>query len=305
MMPVDSMGNRAEVIADPMATGSRMNYGRNYEAYIGATLRDNRTRLIERLRAKYGDSFIERLTESDVEEATLFLRGLYALINEEMVEFIDGLNSQERYEHLIEILNDNLYIYYPTDNGYNIIDIVDNIENSVYKPHFSPVILKDEYGNINVTKDNVRIGVLYFMLLEKIGNTYSSVSSAYVNTFGFPVKPTGNDKNRYPHSLTPSKILGETEVRIFASYLNPVALADLIDINTNPNSHKYIVKHILESEKAFDDSFNVDREVVPYGQHKSLMLLRHLFQASGFDIAYVKHPVENPFPELKEEDPFE
>ena len=72
------------------------------------------------------------------------------------------------------------------------------------------------------------------------------------------------------------------------------ALADMIDSTLNPVSHKYIIKHILESDKAFDTQFNFDRNVVPLGQTKSLMLFRHMINASGMDLAYEFQDPNNP-----------
>jgi len=45
-MPVDELGNRADIITDNYATISRMNLGRSYEMYLGSVSRDNRHRLI-------------------------------------------------------------------------------------------------------------------------------------------------------------------------------------------------------------------------------------------------------------------
>jgi len=286
MMPVDELGNRVDVITDSMSTISRMNLGRAYEAYLGAVSRDNRQRFINQFTMKYGNNFLDKLNEDDLDYIRNELRDLYSLINTDMTEFIDSLNYKEVYEHFKRIVNHNLSIYYPTDNEKNIIDVIDDIEKSRFAPHLGKLTYIDELGNKVTTEENIRVGQLYFMFLEKIANNYSGVSSSKVNNFGFPVKGTNIDKSKYPHSLTPTKTLGETEVRILESFAPPEMIADLIDITLNPISHKLLIKGILESPNGFDPNFNIDRSKVEYGQTKSLMILKHIFNACGFDFTY-------------------
>jgi len=285
-MPVDKHGNRADIITDSTSIISRMNLGRAYESYLGAVSRDNRNNLINYFAHKYNANFLGSITGKDVEYIYKYLRGLYNLINPDMVEYIDTLTQEQIFKHFKEIVEDNLYIYYPPDNEYNITDVIDNIEHSVYKPLNDKVSYRDELGNIVETNEDIRIGQLYIMVLEKIANTYSAVSSSKVNNFGFPVKGTNFDKHKYPHSLTPTKTLGETETRILTSFMPPEGIADLFDITLNPIAHKFLIKSILESNIAFNTSFNIDREVVPYGNTKSLSILQHIFTASGFEYIY-------------------
>jgi DNA-directed RNA polymerase beta subunit len=287
-MPIDELGNRADVISDSTSTISRMNLGRSYEIYLGAVSRDCRHHLINTFMDKYGANYLQSLNKDDYVYIKEYLHGLYSLINPEMSEFISGLNDKDLVDHCREVLTDNLYIYYPTDNETNIVQVIENIEASIYKPHNGKVTYTDELGRKVTTKENIRIGQSYFMFLEKIANDYSAVSSGFVNSFGFPIKATGIDKNKYPHSLTPTKTMGETEVRIFTSFMHPEAIADMLDMSLNPLTHKSVVKEILGSPVAFDNKFNIDRDKIPYGQTKSLMLFRHITNSFGFDYEYIK-----------------
>lgn len=286
MMPIDKNGNRVEVITDSAATISRMNLGRAYEAYIGAVSRDNRQRLIAYFTQKYGEEILGSIRSEDLKYFFNYIRGLYALINPDMVEFIDSLDQDELENHLREVLTKNLYIYYPTDNEYNITDVIESIEATDYKPLHDKVTYIDELNRKVETVENIRVGQLYFMLLEKIGNSYSAVSSSKVNNFGFPIKGTNYDKFKYPHSLTPTKTMGETEVRIEVALAHPEMVADMFDINLNPLSHKLLIKHILESPKGFDPNFNIDRSIVEYGNTKSLSIFHHIFNASGIELTH-------------------
>lgn len=286
MMPVDEQGVRVDVITDSMSTISRMNLGRAYQAYLGATSRDERQRLINHFTTKYGSDFLYKVNQEDLDYVRSYLLELYAMINPDMTEFITSIDNEELFAHFKRVVEHNLSIYYPPDNEFNITDVIYNIDTSKHKPHLGKLTYIDELGNRVTTSEDIRVGQLYFMFLEKIANNYSGVSSSKVNNFGFPVKGTNLDKFKYPHSLTPTKTLGETEKRILQSFAPPEVIADLTDITLNPISHKLLIKGILESQTGFDPNFNIDREKVEYGQTKSLMILKHIFNACGFDFTY-------------------
>lgn len=282
-MPVDENGVRADVIADNTSTISRMNLGRAYESYLGAYSRDNRTKLLNYFVPKYGNN-MDGVSDEDLLYFRNYVRGMYSLINTEMIEYLDGLDNEGLRAHLEVVINEDLILYYPTDNEYNVVDVISNIEKTEYKPHLGKVKYMDDLGNFVSSEEDIRMGKMYFLVLEKIANDYSAVSSSRVNNFGFPIRTNNRiDKFKYPHSLAPTKTLGETEVRIITSYTPPETIAELVDQNLSLTTHKQIIKQILESDKAFDGSLKLDRTTNPYGNSKSLAVLKHMFNASGFD----------------------
>lgn len=286
MMPVDKNGNRADVISDSAPTISRMNLGRSYESYLGAFSRDNRQNLSNLLQSQFGPDFYKTMPSTGLDIARKYLRDIYSFINSEMVAFIDSLNDEEMQELVREVHQDGLFLYYPPDNERNVVDVISDIENSPYKPLNDKVTYVDNLGRTVQTVSDVQIGVLYFMMIDKIGNSMSAVSSAKVNNFGFPVKGGSNlDKFRYPHSLTPNKFIDETGGRILTSFMGPEAIADMMDLALNPNSHKAVIRSALESDKAFS-MYTIDRNTIPYGQTKSLQILRHIFRAGGMNFVY-------------------
>lgn len=282
-MPVDKNGNRADLIADPASTIARMNIGRAYELYLGAASRDNRAVLIKKFTERFNSTF----TSEFVDYAHQYLRGFYSHINSDMTGFIDSLNYEELVHHIKTVLYRELYLYYPPDNELNIIDVIDSIDNSEYAPIFDKVSYVGFDGKTIETEDKLRIGKVYIMFLEKIANGYSAVSSAKVNNFGFPVKGANVDKPKYPHSQNPIKFMGETECRILRSFMGADAVADMVDLASNPSSHKTLIREILESEDVFfNRGFDIDRNDIPYGQTKALQILNHVFAAAGFCIDF-------------------
>lgn len=287
-MPVDSNGVRADIITDSSSTISRMNLSRAYTAYLGAMARDNQMRLQQHLINKHGPNYLSLITEEDVKYCIEYLKGIYTEINSDMMEFVNSLNVEEQYHHVIECLTRNIFIYLPTDNEKNVVDIIDSLEKTVYKPHIGKVSYIDDYGNTVTTEEDIRIGNMPFMLLDKVAMDGAAVSSARTNSFNFPIKGSNADKYKYPHSLTPTTTLSETEVRILSSFADPEMIAELLDLAMNPVSHKQLVKNIYNSDKAYDPNLELCRETFSYGNTKSLSLLRHVFNAAGFDIKYTE-----------------
>lgn len=286
-MPVDENGVRADVIAGGSdSTGSRMNWGRIYEHYLGAFSRDNQSRLVSKFTSKYGPNFINHLTREDELYVLNYVRGMYSHINSESTYFIDTLPEENISSQVKEYLTELIRIFYPPDNERNILDVIESIEKSEYKPHYGPVTYTDTLGKRVTTKDNVRIGVMYLLELDKTGDAFSAVSSSKVNSFNFPIKGGKADKYKYPHSLTPTTTMSETEVRIMSSFAKPELLAELLDVALNPVTHKSLIKQILESKEPFSSNLEINRTSEPYGQTKPLMLLKHMFNAAGFDFEY-------------------
>lgn len=295
-----------DIYADVIAGGasetvSRMNFARTYEAYMGAANRDNRDVLIKTFRDKYGNNFINKLKTDDYEYARSFVRGYYEYVNPDMVAFIDALQGEDLREHIEEILLEWLYIYFPTNPKYNVVDVIDCLEESPYRPIQSPVsYIRD--GKETTTEENVLIGRMYYLLLDRTARDFSSVSSAKVNNFMLPIKGSEADRNRYPHSLTPVTNLSETETRIIAALADPEMIAELYDLNLNPTSHKQLIRHILEGDRLFDPDFEIDREHNPYGGSKPLELFKHLFRSAGIELVYFHDDEDNVHMEVVDEE---
>jgi len=285
-MPIDKYGRKADIITDSASTISRMNLSRSYEHYLGSVSLDCKYHIKSYLYNKYKDN-LNNILDEDLIYCYNYLKGLYNLINPLMVEFIDSLNKEELYNHIYEIVTDNLYLYWPIDNEYNIIDVIKNIENSIYKPLYDKLTFKDSFGNTIETEIPIRIGTLYYMVLDKtsIGQN-TATSSSRTNAFGFPIKASGSEKNRLPQvaNQSPIKNLSETEVRIITSLADPEFIAELMDTTLNKVTHQNVIKQILESKEAFP-IINIDRNIVPYNP-KSLAILKHICQSAGFTFEY-------------------
>lgn len=271
-MPTDADGNRADIIMDDFSTIKRMNLGRLYEQYINAASRD----VSKRVRSMLGNR-----TPEEVEAAWEYLKGYYQIVSPRMWdEIVSSGTDKRKLEHLDAVAADGIYLFVPTDNPERYSDVVRNIQK-YYPPVFGPVTYRGQSGRVSVTKKNVLIGSLYMLLLEKMGNTWTAVSSSKLQHFGIPSKHTNTDKYSSPSRNNPVRSLGESEVRLYCSVMSGDAVAELLEQSTDPRSHRAILDNILAAPKPTAISAVIDRSVVPRGKSRALALINHQLECAG------------------------
>jgi len=295
-MPIDQAGNRADIVMDPNSTIARMNLGRLYEQYINSASRDVVVKIRNDLQVtKEERGLASKLANLDnagseiIERAWNYLLGYYSIVSPRMyVWFTSGEYKGKRTDHLAKIINGGIFLYMPPDNEPESEEIVKELEKH-YRPVYGPVTYTGNSGKQVTTVNNVRIGSVYIILLEKIGDDWTAVSSGKLQHFGILSQVTNSDKYSQPSRNQAIRALGESEVRIYASYAGPEVTADILDRNNNPATHKQILENILEADKPTAIINAVDRTKCPLGGSKPLSLVRHIGMCSGWQFMYKKH----------------
>lgn len=292
-MPVDEAGNRADIVMDGNSTVNRMNIGRAYELYYNAASRDVSKYIQSTLNVKdrnHPKIYVEDIFNSNqqlFETVYKYLMGYYKIVSPKIYNFYNSNRTdEERINHIAEIIKDGVYIYMPADTEIEHVEAVQDLEKH-YKPTYGPVTYVGNSGNRVTTKDPVRIGSVYIMLLEKTGDDWSSVASGKLQHFGILAQLTRADKNTQPIRTSPIRAIGESEGRIFVSYAGERAIAELMDRNNNPVAHKAIVQNILNADKPTNIDEIIDREKIHYGGSKPLSIVKHVLQCAG--IKFVHH----------------
>jgi N-methylhydantoinase B/oxoprolinase/acetone carboxylase alpha subunit len=126
------------------------------------------------------------------------------------------------------------------------------------------------------------------MLLDKIADTGSAVSTSRLNHFGFLSPVSGEERWADPIKKTPTKVIGATEARIYLAYTGRLSIAEMMDRYGNHTTQKTIVQNILNSAKPGAIDEIVDRNKNPFGQTKGMQLVRHFYNCRGTDLIYVK-----------------
>jgi hypothetical protein len=294
-MPVDEAGNRADVVMDGYATVNRMNTGRSYEQYFNSASRDTSKNLRGMLGLFEKTPHIKNAVENIYyenrplfESAYKYLMDYYAILSPRMYKWLtQDVNEEQRIEHIASIVKDGIYLYLPTDNEVEYSKAISEIEKK-YKPTYGPVTYIGNSGNKVTTKDPVRIGSVYFMLLEKTGDDWAAVASAKLQHFGIISTITRSDKHSSPVRNQPVRAIGESEGRIFASYAGQAAIAEMMDRNNNPQTHKSIVESILTAPVPTNIPKVTDRKKIPYGGSKPLAIVNHVLQCAGIKFVYHK-----------------
>lgn len=291
-MPVDSAGNRADIVMDGYATVNRMNLGRAYELYFNAASRDVTKFICNELNIadkKHAKVHVERIFYEDkllFDKVYRYLLGYYQIVSLRMFKwFTENITDEQKIDHIASIVKDGVYLYMPPDNEIECVEAVQELEK-FYKPTYGPVTYVGNSGNRVITKDPVRIGSVYIMMLEKTGDDWSAVASGKLQHFGILSQLTRSDKYSQPTRTSPIRAIGESEGRIFASYSGQKVIAELMDRNNNPAAHKAIVKSILTADKPSNIPHVIDRDKIHYGGSKPLSIVKHVLQCSGIKFVY-------------------
>ncbi len=86
------------------------------------------------------------------------------------------------------------------------------------------------------------------MLLEKIADSWSALSSGKLQHFGVLSPMTQSEKYAYPYRNSSVRTVGETEGRVYAAYSSRLNVAEVMDRNNNTLTHREVVKSIINAD---------------------------------------------------------
>jgi hypothetical protein len=296
-MPRDEFGNVADVVIFGGSTMRRSNYGRIYEHGFGAAVRDLAQRIrIEADLPRHGELKQAEVNASPkandqafIEYAFNEFQELWWIIAPTMHELMKEHPNKREYIH--EIMRQGFaYVFTPVDDTTHLPTAMDTIINGKFCPNYTPVTFTDVTGKVTTSKDKVLIGPLYMMLLEKIGDDWSAVSSVKVQQFGLPSKLNNSDRSSTPGRESAIRSFGESETRSYNCTVGPEATMELLDQTNNPLAHTSVVNSILTAKKPTNIERAVDRKKVPFGNSRPVSLLSHMLQTRGIEFKYVPTP---------------
>jgi DNA-directed RNA polymerase beta subunit len=303
MMPRDSAGNVADMVIDPLARYSRMNLGGPIELYANASRRDMIKYIRELTGIQQGDpkaqmklEAMERDEPAKFEAAWEHLMGFYRIVSPEQHQWhVSGAYEAAggtRAYHLAYCIRKDVYIHAPPAIPRMWPDIAMDLEEH-YPSTYGPVTFEDEEGVVHTTVEPVRIGSIYMLLLEKIADDWTAVSSGKLQLFGIPAQISAADKYARPTRVNSVRTWGEAEMRILVSYAGSLIAAETIDRSNNPITHEHILYNLLEADNPTNIERIVDRSKIPLGGAKPLQYIKHLLLCSGIEFVYT--PYKSPW----------
>lgn len=291
-MPVDEAGNRADIVVDQGARLSRMNLGGLYEPYINAASRDLAKEIKNKL---LGQSVVPagwHIKNPDMNIVnqcwSRYMRYLQ-IVTPMTYERFKEFDDKTIISYLESIIKEGMiYLYYPPDNQVDGMTVIEQLEQE-FAPTYGPVTYTGYSGKQCTTVDNVRIGSMYIILLEKTGDDWTAVSSGKWQSFGVLAQITNRDKYTQPTRNQAIRAWGETETRIATAYVGSIMASEILDRNNNIMSHRQVLTSILEADKPTDINCSVDRSINPLGNARPLQLAKHYAMCGGWEFGYQPH----------------
>lgn len=270
--PDGTYGEVTDLIQDPDGTNRRMNFSRLFQQYFNASQAATTRKIIK---------MIEPRTEAAYRQAWDYVLGWFDIVTPRYATEVRKLYSNRFVEFIDRIEMEDGYRYWlPVDTNVIYIDAVEQLQKH-YPPHYSVVEYVGMSGRTVRTKVPVLIGGIYVMLLEKIGNTQTAVSSAKVQHFGVLAKVSSVDKYSMPGRHSPGRVIGETENRLIAAFCGGHVVAELFDQTNNIAAHKYICETITRADKPTNIDRVIDRKKVPRNGGRILQLAKHVLECQG------------------------
>lgn len=270
-MPVDSAGNIAHIVDEPLSVIKRVNPSRDYERYIGASARDTAARIRDR--------FNKGATKQELSETII---AFYNTIEPRIIPMITtevSNNTIVTDEEFDNILKHGMSVWMAPDIEKEHIDIGRDLMAN-FRPVKGPVWYRDTEGTMRLTKKPVLIGSAYFMILEKTGRNFAAVSAAKLGNFGTLSKITSTDRHASPVREQPIRF-GESEGRLLIHTIGGDNTAELWDRNNNPAVRKMIIGNIFTADNPMMLENVVDRTVHPRGNSRVVSIARHFNSCGG------------------------
>ncbi len=296
-MPVDKDGLRADVICDDISTIKRMNFSRLYEQYIGRVCLHIKFQLRNYIGMGLHDEHSatavnrylkKKVSPENIQAFFMFGKNLilefYRIVSEKTYNHFLNLQDHEWVEHILYVTAKGPYLYIAPNHEKDAKQIVKDLY-ATYRVGKDVVTMRSPDGEMITTNDPVLIGPLYMLLLEKTGDSWSATSSARYQHFGI-IATSKTDKYAYPYKNSAVRAIGETESRVYASYTQPLTIAEMINRSNSSVAHRAVVDSVMSAERPSDIECAVDRNVVSFSGSKPLQYVKHLLFASGVQILY-------------------
>ena len=295
-MPVDEDGNVADMIFDQAAVNNRMIPGRLYEGYFNGAARDVYKRIVRKLgvqdrqRKHLMFKELNRLAvekPQELNEAWDYLMRFYDdLVPKQAAIYRNGTHGSSPLSHLAYILSKGYTVLYMrSDHDLELKNMVSDIEKH-FQPVFTPVTYRGSSGELVTTKTPIRIMPLTIIMLEKIADSWSAISSTRRQHHGVPATLSNSDKYSERIRNQPTKAYGESEIRIVISYSGTLTAVEILDRNNSVETHKAMCWAIMNAAQPTRIVQAVDRSVIPLDGSRSLQTVNHVAACTGWEFAW-------------------
>ncbi len=303
-MPMDKDGVYADIIIYHGSVVNRLTPSSYYEQYIMSVLRKMTKELriyflgsgdIPKYLLQCRNAIIEK-KESDTEGFNNIIEYLaqgYKVTSHPVYDaFIHALttDSDGVIDHIAEALYLNIAIMHTTDylSHRPLLDIVCDTEKTSYAPTYDKIWVINKKGERVLTKNKIRIGPIYMLVINKRGDELSSTNTIRQNTYGVAGNSDSSDSDLSLFSMSNITSSGRMETPFLFSLIGPEASNEYHDMMSNPSSIAHITMNQLED--TIGKEMVVNRKVVPHGDSRPLKIIRHFLHGVGIKIVQLPEP---------------
>lgn len=267
-MPKDSDGNYADFVVEDISLINRMNSGVPYEMRLGSCELATRKRIREMHAAG-------RPTDEIYDYYAGFMKIVSPMTYHQVMDPII-----DRKKAIEEILVDGIDAKIPPALGPYLLEIVKELTEK-YPPCRGLIELTTNDGKKVLTEDPAEIGVMYMMLLERVGDTFAAVNSAKRQHHGIPTKASKTDRNSFPVKISSTRFPSEADTKSVQSHLNNEAIPELIDRSLNPVSHRILCRELVRNPNPGQIKDAVPRDKFPRKGNRVIAIRDNMLFTAG------------------------
>lgn len=264
---VDKFGTLIDIFIDPLTTNDRINPGRSYEQYFNA----------------YSDQILRQIKTMNHEEAFAHVMKYYRIVSPFHYNLtgktVAGCPVRER-RHVEWIKRHGIEIVMLS----NTKDMGPSQVNRLEKwcpLDYGPISYTDLTGKRVTTYEDIIVGSLYIVMLEKIGDDWSTSSVSTNTHFGLPSKINFIDKYSAPVRNQSVRILGESEVRILLAFMRPEVVKELLMLSSNPSVVRGVVEKILDHDGCSGAINSLDIEWNDTTENRAVQYIKQVLYCYG------------------------
>ena len=279
-MPLDSAGNRADLIMDHVSALGRLKLGGFYEQYINAAMVAEAGRLVELIKHTDHDAIWQRVLNFYSIVSPLY----WEILREKMTDI------NEQRNHINCIISEGFYLWLPShspSHGSHTIKLL----LKYFPATYGPITYTGSSGRKLTTKQPVLIGSCYFMLLNKIGDQWSGVTGSKTQHHGVLAKLHTSDRDLTPGRTRYVKIISEADGRLIVSAAGSRVVVELLDRSNSPESNRAVCESIINADNPSNIESAVDRTKVLLGNNRANRYCQHVTSCAG--AIYVNDTLDN------------
>ncbi len=276
-MPIDDYGVQVDLIMSENAMLRRTNFNRAFEHFVNAARRD------VQIRAR------KLYAEGNPDEAFDLYIDFFNCINprwaKAVLETHDSTDLQ--LELLDELDEEPLRVWVTIDNVLSPDEIIRNVMDR-HMPNSSKLTVTTPDGNKERTINKFIIGEIYMLRLNKTGREFSAIAAAKYQAHGTIAKASSSERYRRPIRVKPIRVLGQSEWRHLAAYIDALFPADIKDKSNNPAVQDEMIWNLLTAADPMNITEIVNRKKFPLGFARDGVVNNHIMACDG--IAWTTNP---------------